>query len=60
MRDNDLDSAKDWFGSKRIFHADDGWYVGTRNGDLGPLPHRRLAVIKLQRYIKELKCRKIF
>ncbi len=22
MRDNDLDSGKDWFGSKRIFHTD--------------------------------------
>ncbi|MFB3107628.1 MAG: hypothetical protein ACE1ZA_22260 [Pseudomonadales bacterium] len=44
MRDNDLVSGKDWFGSKRIFHADDGWFVGTCTGDLGPLPHRRLAV----------------
>ena len=44
MSDNDLDSGKDWFGSKRIFHTDDGCYVGTRMGDLGPLPHRQLAV----------------
>ena len=44
MRDNDQYSGKDWFRSKRVFHTDDGWYVGTRTGDLGPLPHRRLAV----------------
>ncbi len=59
MRDNDLDGDKVWFRSKRIFHTDDGWYVGTRKGDLGPLPYRRLAVIKLKRYIKELKQRKV-
>lgn len=32
MRDNDLGSAKDWFGSKRIFHADDGrWHSYGRS-----------------------------
>ncbi len=43
---------RDWLQSKRIFHTNDGWYVRTRKGDLGPLPHRRFAVIKLKRYIK--------
>lgn len=39
----------------RIFQTDDGWYVDTREGNVGPLPHRRLAVVKLNRYIKDLK-----
>ncbi len=52
MSDKDLDGDNVWFRSKRIFRTNDGWYVRTRKGDLGPLPHRRFAVIKLKRYIK--------
>ena len=39
----------------RIFHTDEGWYVDMREGNVGPLPHRRLAVVKLKRYIKDLE-----
>ena len=40
--------------SKRIFHSDDGWYVDTRDRELGPFPFRRTAVIELKRYLGEL------
>ena len=55
MRHDDPDDDKVWFRSKRIFHTDDGWYVGTREGDLGPLPDRRLAAIQLKHYVRELE-----
>ena len=55
MRHDDSDGDKVWFQSKRIFHTDDGWYVSTRAGELGPFPGRQLAVIELKRYIKVLK-----
>ena len=58
MRDNDPYSGKGWFGSKRVFHTDDGWYVGTREGNRGPFPDRKLAVIESKHYIKELKQQK--
>lgn len=52
-RQDDPDDDKVWFRSKRIFHTDDGWFVGTREDDLGPFPDRRLAVIELKRYVRE-------
>ncbi len=55
MRHDDPDDDKVWFRSVRIFHTDDGWYVGTREGDIGPFPDKQLAVIALKRYIRELK-----
>ncbi len=55
MRHDDPDDDKVWFRSKRIFHTDDGWYVATREGDLGPLPDRRLAAIQLKHYVRELE-----
>ncbi len=54
-RSSSTDGDKVWFRSKRIFHTDDGWYVGTREGNLGPFPDRKLAVIELRHYIQELK-----
>jgi len=41
--DNELDGDSVWFPSERIFRTDDGWYVLTRKGNVGPLPDRRLA-----------------
>ena len=55
MRQDDADPDKVWFRARRIFHTNDGWYVGTREGNLGPFPDRRLADTELQRYISELK-----
>ena len=54
-RQGDLDRDKVWFRSVRIFHTDDGWYVSTREGNLGPFPDRRLAAFVLKRFIRELK-----
>ncbi len=58
LSEQDLDDDQIWFRSKRIFHTNDGWYVDTGRGELGPVPHRRLTVIKLARYIKGLRRRK--
>ena len=54
-RSSSTDGDKVWFRSKRIFHTDDGWYIGTREGNLGPFPDRKLAIIELRHYIQELK-----
>ena len=43
-----------WLRSKRIFHSDDGWYVDTREHQLGPYRLRQTAVIELKRYLREL------
>ena len=59
MRQDDPSRDKVWFRSKRIFHTDDGWYVGTREGDLGPYPDRRLAAIQLKHYVRELERQKV-
>jgi len=57
-RSSSTDGNKVWFRSKRIFHTEDGWYVGTREGNRGPFPDRKLAVIESKHYIKELKQQK--
>ena len=54
-RHDEPDRDKVWFRSLRLFHTDDGWYVGTCEGNLGPYPDRRLADIELTRYVRELK-----
>ncbi len=54
-RHDDPNGDKVWFRSRRIFHTDDGWYVGLREGNLGPFPDRQLAAIELKRYVRELK-----
>ncbi len=54
MRQDDADYDKVWFRSKRIFHTDNGWYVGTREGNLGPFPDKQLAAIGLKHYVREL------
>ncbi len=59
MRHDDPDSDKVWFRTKRIFHTDDGWCVGTREGNLGPFPDRLLADIELKYYVRELKREKV-
>ena len=59
MRHSDPDDDKVWFRSKRIVHTDNGWYVGTRESNLGPFPDRQLAVIELKRYVRELKRQKV-
>ncbi len=59
MRHDDPDDDKVWFRSRRIFHTDDGWYVGTREGNLGPFPDRRLADIELKYYVRGLKREKV-
>ncbi len=60
MRQDDSNGDKVWFRSRRrIFHTDDGWYVGTREGNLGPYPDRQLAAIELKRYVRELKRRMV-
>ncbi len=58
MRHDDSDGEKVWYRSKRTFHTDDGWYVDTREGNLGPFPGRQLAVIELQRYLNQLNRQK--
>ena len=45
MRQDDADRDKVWFRAARIFHADSEWYVGTREGNLGPFPDRQAADI---------------
>ncbi len=52
------DGTKVWYRSKRIFHTDIGWYVGTREGNLGPFPDRKLAVMESRHHIKELQQQK--
>ncbi len=54
-RHDDRNGDKVWFRARRIFHTDDGWYVGSREGNLGPYPDRQLAAIELKRYVRELK-----
>ena len=54
-RHDDRNGDKVWFRARRIFHTDDGWYVGLRDGNLGPFPDRQLAAIELKRYVRELK-----
>ncbi len=44
-RHDDRNGDKVWFRARRIFHTDDGWYVGSREGNLGPYPDRQLAAI---------------
>ncbi len=58
IRQDDSDSDRAWLRTKRIFHTDNGWYVGTREDNLGPFPDRKLAVIELKRYVRELKRQK--
>ncbi len=55
IRQDDPDPDKVWFRSKRIFYTDSGWYVGTREDNLGPFPDRKLAVIESRHHIKELQ-----
>ena len=55
VRHDDPDDDKVWFRSRRIFHTDEGWYVGTREGNLGPYPDRRLADIELKCYLRKLR-----
>ncbi len=43
VRDNDLGGDSVWFPTERVFRVDDGWYVLTRKGNVGPFPDRRLA-----------------
>ena len=57
MRQDDADRDKVWFRAARIFHTDNGWYVGTREGNLGPYPDRQSADIELQQHIGALKRR---
>ncbi len=59
MLQDDPSSDKVWFRSKRILHTDDGWYVATREGDLGPFPDRRLAAIQLKHHVRELERQKV-
>ena len=59
MRQDAADRDKIWFRTVRIFHPDDGWYVDTREGNLGPFPDKRSADIELNRYIKGLKREKV-
>ncbi|MEE8286748.1 MAG: DUF6316 family protein [Gammaproteobacteria bacterium] len=58
IRQDDPDSDRVWLRTKRIFHTDNGWYVGTREDNLGPFPDRKLAVIELKRYVRKLKRQK--
>ncbi len=53
-RSSTANENKVWFRSKRVFHTDFGWYVGTREGHRGPFPDRKLAVIESRHYVKEL------
>ncbi len=59
MRQDDADRDKVWFRAVRIFHTDDGWYVGMREGNLGPFPDRQLAAIELKYYVRGLKREKV-
>ena len=47
MRRDDPNDDKIWLRSDRIFYRDDGWYVATREGDLGPFRSLEMAVIGL-------------
>jgi len=58
--DNELQGDKDWFFSKHISQTDDGWYVNTRDGNIGPFSDCQSAIIELKCYIKYLKHRKVF
>ncbi len=59
MRQDDVDRDKVWFRAVRIFHTDDGWYVGMREGNLGPYPDRQSAAIELKRCLRKLKRQKV-
>ncbi len=59
MRQDDADLDRVWFRSRRIFRTDDGWYVATREGDLGPFPDKRLAAIQLKHHVRELARQKV-
>ena len=58
-RHDDPDGEKVWFRSKRIFHTGDGWYVITREGNLGPFSEEQLADVELQQYLEELNKQKV-
>ncbi len=58
-REDDPDRDKVWFRSRRIFHTDDGWYVGTREGNRGPFPDPLLADIESKYFVRELKREKV-
>jgi len=55
MRRDDPSGDIVWFlRSRRIVRRDDGWYVKTYHGDVGPFPDRRWAATELmKRYIGE-------
>ena len=51
MSGDDPKHDKVWLRSERIPSRDDGWYIATPDGDVGPFPDRRWAVTELmQRY----------
>ena len=53
MRRDDSNDDKIWLRSERIFYSEDGWYISTREGDLGPFRLRRSAAIELKRYLRD-------
>ncbi len=53
-RDDPYDNHRVWLRSKRIFRLDDGWYVDTRDGELGPYPFRLTAVMELERHLSQI------
>ncbi len=54
MRRDLLNDGETWSTAQRIFARDNGWYVSTRGGRLGPFPDRQMAVMELNRYIKKM------
>ena len=54
MRRDDPNDDKIWLRSERISLRDAGWYVATREGDLGPFPLLEMAFTELNRYIRKM------
>lgn len=46
------------FGAERLFHATDGWYFATREGDVGPFMNQKTAMQAAQTYLGKVLKRK--
>ena len=40
--------------SRRLFFAGNGWYLATREGERGPFPSKRIALLELRHFLREL------
>ncbi len=54
MRSSDIAAPRSRYRSRRIFFADNGWYIATRETSRGPFPSKRIATLELRNFLRSL------